>query len=165
MLSGKQHTAQKIKFSIKNFLKKTADLVTFAEEILNGKLKIINGWVVSDGRLRNLKGPTISVSGLIVSRLVLKQWQFALLNWRHAIRESPSWRMTQQCNNLLNNNFRYYLIYLIILSSLFKLFYWRNWRKTYSIQFKLQLKLQHTVYIYIYIHIYIYIYIYNNLNI
>ena len=43
MLSGKQRTAQKIKFSIKNFLKKTADLVTFAEEILNGKLKIING--------------------------------------------------------------------------------------------------------------------------
>ena len=52
MLSDKQHTSQKIKFSIKNFLKKTADLVTFAEEILNGKLhllcslvglKIING--------------------------------------------------------------------------------------------------------------------------
>ena len=33
-------TAQKIKFSIK-FSKETADLVTFTEEILNGKLRFL----------------------------------------------------------------------------------------------------------------------------
>ena len=31
-------TAQNVKFSIKDFPQKTADLVTFTEEILNGKL-------------------------------------------------------------------------------------------------------------------------------
>ena len=43
ILSLKERTAQKMKFSIKDFFSKcfpqeTADLVTFTEEILNGKL-------------------------------------------------------------------------------------------------------------------------------